>query len=219
VTGESDSGVDIPVSRKRIALALLSHSFSRVAWLILDCARRTGSIYLDPSKLACFSLLERHPCWSTWDRRTRLHIIRPTLLVLSWGWGLIDLPLRATFSPAHPMARRVVSLAHARTSLLLLRTVTPSHPRESPDCPSLRASNEHRFTVRVLRARRMVWWLPSPPSETARCASTEDHQAPSPLCSGSTRPTWVSFQSFYRARSANRRTARLPHPFFSSRLN
>ena len=156
MTGESDSGVDIPASRKRIALALLSHSFSRVAWLILDCARRTGSIYLDPSKLACFSLLERHPCWSTWDRRTRLHIIRPTLLVLSWGWGLIDLPLRA--------------------------------------------SNEGLLRPRVARAQKIIRLHP-------------------PLCSGSTRPTWVSFQSFYRARSANRRTARLPHPFFSSRLN
>ena len=27
----------------------------------------------------------------------------------------------------------------------------------------------------------MVWLLPSHPSEAARCASTEDHQAPSPL--------------------------------------
>ena len=30
------------------------------------------------------------------------------------GWGLIDLPLRATFSPAHPLARRDVPLARAR---------------------------------------------------------------------------------------------------------
>ena len=29
---------------------------------------------------------------------------RPRLLVLSQGWGLSDLPLRATFSPAHPLA-------------------------------------------------------------------------------------------------------------------
>jgi hypothetical protein len=35
-------------------------------------------------------------------------------------------------------------------------------PRELPDCPSLRASDEHRFIVRVLRARRMVWRLPFP---------------------------------------------------------
>ena len=34
---------------------------------------------------------------------------------------------------------------------------------EPPDFPSLRASDEHRFIVRVLRARRMVWRLPIPP--------------------------------------------------------
>jgi hypothetical protein len=32
------------------------------------------------------------------------------------GWGLIDLPLRATFSPSHPLARRDVPLARARAS-------------------------------------------------------------------------------------------------------
>ena len=106
------------------------------------------------------------------------------------GWGLIDLPLRATFSPAHPLARRDVPLARARASCFLLCIIKPSLPRESPDCPSLRASDEHRFIVRVLRARRMVWRLPSHPSQAARCASTGDHQAPSPsrlLCSH--RPT------------------------------
>ena len=30
------------------------------------------------------------------------------------GWGLIDLPLRATFSPAHPLARRDVPSSRAR---------------------------------------------------------------------------------------------------------
>ena len=30
------------------------------------------------------------------------------------GWGLIDLPLRATLSPAHPLARRDVPSARAR---------------------------------------------------------------------------------------------------------
>ena len=49
-----------------------------------------------------------------------------------------------------------------------------SPPGERPDCPSLRASDEHSFIVRVLRARRMVWLLPSCSSETARCASTGD---------------------------------------------
>jgi len=52
-----------------------------------------------------------------------------------------------------------------------------------------RAFREHRtnmgvlpilFIVRVLRARRMVWRITFHPSQAARCASTEDHQAPSP---------------------------------------
>jgi hypothetical protein len=41
---------------------------------------------------------------------------------------------------------------------------------EQPDCTSLRASNEHRFIVRVLRAQRMVWLFPFRPSEAARVA-------------------------------------------------
>ena len=32
------------------------------------------------------------------------------------GWGLIDLPLRAAFSPTRPLARRDVPLARARAS-------------------------------------------------------------------------------------------------------
>ena len=50
----------------------------------------------------------------------------------------------------------------------------------APMLVPLRPSNEHILIVRVLRARRMVWRLPSPPSEAARCASAEDHQPPSP---------------------------------------
>ena len=38
-------------------------------------------------------------------------MIPPSSLVTSQGWGLIDLPLRATLSPAHPLARRDMSLA------------------------------------------------------------------------------------------------------------
>jgi hypothetical protein len=41
---------------------------------------------------------------------------------------------------------------------LLVFLTSPSG--EQPDCPSLRASDEHRFIVRVLRAQRMVWLLP-----------------------------------------------------------
>ena len=42
-------------------------------------------------------------------------MVLPSLLVFSsWKGGLLDLPLRATFSPAHPLARRNVPLALAR---------------------------------------------------------------------------------------------------------
>jgi hypothetical protein len=39
--------------------------------------------------------------------------IRDRLFSLQ-GWGLIDLPLRVLFSPAHPLAGRDVPLARAR---------------------------------------------------------------------------------------------------------
>jgi hypothetical protein len=41
-------------------------------------------------------------------------MIPPSSLVISQGWGLIDLLLRAAFSPAHPLARRDVPLTLAR---------------------------------------------------------------------------------------------------------
>src|SRR5207244_3590660 len=47
-------------------------------------------------------------------------------------------------------------------------------PLKTRMSPPLRASDEHSLIVRVLRARRMVWLLPSSSSETARCASTGD---------------------------------------------
>ena len=68
----------------------------------------------------------------------------------------------------------------------------------SRGCPLLRASNEHILIVRVPRAGGRPGY-PSHPSEAARCASTEDHQAPSPLCSARKKGTWP-----------------LPAPFFSS---
>ncbi len=68
--------------------------------------------------------------------------------------GPFGLQLRAAFSPVHPLARRDVPLARARAFCFLLCNITPSRLRDSPDCPSLRASDEHIFIVRVLRARR-----------------------------------------------------------------
>ncbi len=151
------------------------------------------------------------------------------------GWGLIDLPLRATFAPAHPLARRDAPLAQARafqffmpflegaakavlycthrTSIILL--IDPSKltcvfsPGRAPMLVYVRPSNEallrarvpgaqdqrgcHSipFIVRVLRARRTPGRSLPIPSETARCASTEDHQASSPLRSASKKGTWL----------------------------
>ena len=75
-------------------------SFSRVAWLILECARRTR-----PFPGRAFREQE--------DDQVA-HPILPSSPVISQGWGLIDLPLRVAFSPAHPLARRDVPLARAR---------------------------------------------------------------------------------------------------------
>ncbi len=41
-------------------------------------------------------------------------MIPPSSLVIFQGWELIDLPLRAAFLPAHPLARRDVPFARAR---------------------------------------------------------------------------------------------------------
>ena len=91
-------------------------------------------------------------------------------------------PTGRHFSPAPPsdcfaidFPRRAISPGEG------LPIFPTSPPGERPDCPSLRASDEHSFIVRVLRARRMVWLLPSCSSETARCASTGDSPGhPSP---------------------------------------
>ena len=103
----------------------------------------------------------------------------PSLLVLSQDWELIDLPLRATFSPAHPLANIFhpphppiasksiswdVPVAQARA----FRSISSTLPYgEQPDCPSLRALREHILIVRPQRARRMVWTFPSCSSQAA----------------------------------------------------
>ena len=105
----------------------------------LYCAHRTD-MYA-PSKLARFSLQ---------------------------GWGLIDLPLRASNErsprPRVARAKKIIRLHPFPSSASKKGTwPLPSHsshfphhpPRESPDCPSLRASNEGLL-------------------EAARCASKKD---------------------------------------------
>jgi hypothetical protein len=78
---------------------------------------------------------------------------------------LIDPRWRATFSPAHPLADSfhppyppIASQSISRDVPLILarvlRLLTPLLKGVAEGCPLLRASNEHSFTVRVLRARR-----------------------------------------------------------------
>ena len=87
------------------------------------------------------------------------------------GW--LSYPsLRATFSPAHPVARRDVPLARSRAFRF-----TISLFREWPRLP---------FTARIERApshrassasKKGTWLLPPHSSEAARCASTKDTQS------------------------------------------
>ncbi len=68
------------------------------------------------SHCACPTRVFRDRALHEHRRPSSLPSLPPSSLVLSQGWGLIDLPLRATFSPAHPLARRDVPLAQARAS-------------------------------------------------------------------------------------------------------
>src|SRR5437016_9091165 len=91
--------------------------------------------------------------------------------------GRSELSLNSGVAGMIPTARNVLTRPPTGTPRraicpgegLLVFPTSPSG--EQPDCPSLRASDEHRFIVRVLRAQRMVWLLPSCSSEAARCAS------------------------------------------------
>ena len=89
--------------------------------------------------------------------------------------GADDLPLRAVFSPARPLARQDVPLARARAFHYLSLPLG-----EWPRLP---------FTARIERpllyrggsaSKKGTWPLLPHPSEAARCASTEDYQPPSP---------------------------------------
>ena len=111
-------------------------------------------------------------------RRAKLQMIPPSLLAISQGWGLIELPLRASneglLRPRVARAREINRLrptfcsgskeSSSRPRAYPVRPWTPqarSFPlipsqRGRPNCPLLRASDEHSFIARVLRARRTV---------------------------------------------------------------
>ena len=80
---------------------------------------------------------------------------------------------------------------------------------DPPDCPSLRASSDPHILNDPSKLARFLSGMGADgsstarvqrgPSEAARCASTEDHQAPSP--------------PFHRARSASKKDGlAVPHP-------
>ena len=70
------------------------------------------------------------------------------------GWGLIDLPLRATFSPAHPLARRDVPLT--RRALSYRALLLPYSLEGGLDGLPLRVSNEGLLRPRVARAQETI---------------------------------------------------------------
>ena len=122
------------------------------------CARRTRwaiTLHLQPARRLVWSPLRassdhrfivgalraQRPCQLS--RRSPSKLSRYTLQRVAWV---------------------VASTARVETRDLLCRSLhhhTLFAQGSQPDCPSLRASDEHSVIVRVLRARRMVWRLPS----------------------------------------------------------
>ena len=74
-----------------------------------------------------------------------------------------DTPRRA-INPGEGLPRPRVARAQETIKLYLSLFQTPTKG-SAPGCPLLRASDEHILIVRVLRARRTVWLLPSHPSD------------------------------------------------------
>jgi hypothetical protein len=175
------------------AISLVFIRIQRGSWCGLHCAHRATTIDLiNPSKLACFSSLGR-AFMLVYVRPSNEVADDPSKLARSFflqGWGLIDLPLRAAFSPAHPLA----DTFHPPYPPIASQSIPRDVPlaRRGPSNPlylSLREWPRLPFTARIGRAqfhrarsasKKDTWPLPPHPSEAARCASPEDHQAPSP---------------------------------------
>ena len=106
-----------------------------------------------PSKLARFSLLERHPCLVLLRPSSDfLAMLHPSLLVYVTLRGEDAEPhLRASQRGPSEAARCASIGDHKASSLLRLQTSAQGSGR---GCPLLRASNEYFLNVRVLRARR-----------------------------------------------------------------
>ncbi len=101
-----------------------------------------------------------------------IYMFPPSLLVSLKGWGLIDLPLRAAFSPAHPLAGIFHPPYPPIASQSISRDVPVARARASnPFHVSLREWPRLPFTARIERAhsyrarsasKKGTWPLPPP---------------------------------------------------------
>ena len=141
------------------------------------------------------------------------------------GWGLIDLPLRATFSPAHPLAdifhlpyppiasqsiSRDVPLARARafhSSLPLVRGVAEA---------ALYCAHRTNSSIKMIPPSLLVSLSGMAPVLVPTAAVERAHS--DRARSGSKGSTRVSFHPFHRARSASKKDSlAAPLPSFCDR--
>jgi hypothetical protein len=133
---------------------------------VLRARRIVWRLLSHPSKLARFPFLEGHPCWSTCGRRTRSFLGRafrehrinvgvlPSPSSCTFreqeggreGWGLIDLPLRASNE-----CWFIWSISSIWFVWLIGREVHP----EEPDRPE-RPANQTDKPGRVPRAQKII---------------------------------------------------------------
>ena len=127
-----------------------------------------------------------------WHREMVPYPFLPSLPASRVKGRLIGLPLRATFSPAHPLARRDVPVTRARA----LQFAKPLF-REWPRLPFTARIERAQFHRARSASKKGTWPLPPHPSEAARCASKGDGQAtPSSFaasegCEGAGRPFFL----------------------------
>ena len=109
-------------------------------------ARIEGAILSSNQNCFIHPHREQHPCWSHCARRARLQMTPPSSLVISQGWGLNDLPLRAS-NEGLPRPR----VARAQKIIRL-------HPFL---CSGNKRLAWVLLSLPFLRATRTVWLLPS----------------------------------------------------------
>src|SRR6267143_4014067 len=109
--------------------------------------------------------MEWHPCWSHCGRRARVQMIPPSSLVISQGWGLIDLPLRASNEGLRrPRVARAQKIIRLHPLLLLDRREQPLPILDSHEGPGFAGFRRYLFAAfdeiawfsALLRQRQVV---------------------------------------------------------------